>query len=445
MYHELSQGQAGEQPNQVDNTAWADALVPPLPPALLAAGEKTIPELKIESHNQPLTPGWENRVTVIGMGSYGTAISNRLASHGADVVGWARDPKAAAEIQENRLHTKFFGDTILAPNLQATDDLHRALLDRGVIIIALPSHAWPKVLPALRPHPDSLVISLTKGLIIEGWDPSANEQTLIDGPPDDVRVRTPLQYLKTLEHWKDVKDTAVVSGGGFSRNIVHPAIPFGLSVGSVSEKARERVLKLFAEPHLDLDMARDPLGIELLGSMKNVVAIAAGVLDGSDLFGGRWEPKVNLMKMGMLETIGLANWLRSKGIFDEGDARARYRTALTSAGWPDLVLTCTPESRNYRVGLSLGQGKSISETMSAMKTTAEGVSAAWAIKRLTDNQGENPGLTMLLPNALVDLFQGQGTPQEIIRRLYETRNKLNIRNGSATDPAKIVEWPIKES
>ncbi len=389
--------------------------------------------------NDRLTERWGSKVLMLGGGSYGTAIAHRLASSDTDVLMWDRNGETVNSINTQHTNPKYLKGALLSETLRATQSLDVGMLDRGVIVIALPSQALPSVLPHLRPHPDSLIISLTKGFIIEGWDPQSDPKQLISGPPAGAKVMTPREYLKTLDGWRDVENVVSVAGPGFAKNIMN-GCRFGLTVAAPEgcPEAALRARYLLTSDKLRVQLSDDPVGVEIAAAMKNVIAIAVGAVQG--LTNSDGTSRYGIEEIEFVKTKGIEEMIRLSRHLG-----GRIRTTHTFAGWPDLNLTTASiESRNNRLGRELAQGGKLLDIVSQLGQTAEGVYAAWGAKRLSDPQLVNgaweSGVRMDLTNALIDIIQGIERPSRIIDVYFKGTNTVEPGLDITDDPFGDHPW-----
>ncbi len=285
-------------------------------------------------------------VAILGAGSWGTTLALHLARLGCDVSLWEFEPARAAELARTRLSLPFLPDHPLPENVRVTADLEAALRAAEVAAVVVPSHALRPVaarLSASRCLGDgggpALWISATKG-IEEGTGLTPRQVLAAAGPP-------------TL-------GAAVVLAGPSLAAEVAAGLPAALLAASDDPRAAQRVQRLFSGPSLRVYTSGDPLGVELGVSLKNVIAIAAGIIDGLGL---------GQNTMGALLTRGLAEMTRL-GV----RLGASRETFLGLAGIGDLVTTCTSRlSRNHQVGLGLAEGKPLAQILADMVMVAEGV------------------------------------------------------------------------
>ncbi|HEX5725234.1 MAG TPA: NAD(P)H-dependent glycerol-3-phosphate dehydrogenase [Longimicrobiaceae bacterium] len=298
----------------------------------------------------------EPRTAVIGAGSWGTALANLLAKKGVDTLLWSHEPEVARTINAERRNTRYLEAVELDPSLRATPDLAEALAGAGVVLSVSPSHVVREVMGRAAPHlrPDALVVSASKG--IENESLKTMDQVLADVlPAEAMRTAT---YL---------------SGPSFALEVAleHPT---AVTIASYSLEAARRAQELFQTPYFRVYTSPDVPGVELGGSLKNVVAIAAGIVEG---LGYGNNTRAALITRGLAELIRLGTALG-----------ADPRTLAGLAGMGDLILTCTGAlSRNRSVGVELGRGRPLEEILGGMVMVAEGVRTARSARDLARRMG----------------------------------------------------------
>ena len=295
-----------------------------------------------------------SRVAVIGAGSWGTALAGLLVREGHRCVLWSRNERVARQIGDGRVNAEYLPDVELPPDLRVTLRLPEALEAAEFVVVAIPSHAFRKIMAAAAGDvPDgALLVSATKGLEVETLD-------------------RPSQILK--EVLPDHPQPVVISGPSFAWEVARD-VPTALTAASVGEEEARRVQRLFSTPRFRVYTDDDVIGVELGGALKNVIAIAAGIADG---LGYGHNSRAAIITRGLAEITRLGVVLG-----------ARTRTFAGLAGLGDLVLTCTGDlSRNRSVGLRLGRGERLDGILSAMKMVAEGVKTTQAARRLARSHG----------------------------------------------------------
>jgi glycerol-3-phosphate dehydrogenase (NAD(P)+) len=281
------------------------------------------------------------RVAVIGAGSWGTTVAT-LACGAADVRLWARRPDLAQTINETGRNADYLPEFELPGGLRATSDLGEALDGADVVVMGVPSHGFRSVLEQAKPDIDSTIpiISLTKGL--ETGSNMRMTQVIADVLPQ-----------------QDLGGVGVLTGPNLAREIMdgQPAA----SVVSVPDEEIATVLQsVFMTPTLRVYSNTDVLGCEIAGSLKNVMALAAGMAHGME-YGDNSMATLITRALAELSRLG-----RAMG--------GKPATFAGLAGMGDLIATCvSPLSRNHRVGIALGQGRKLADIISEMNMVAEGV------------------------------------------------------------------------
>lgn len=289
------------------------------------------------------------RVTVVGAGSWGTALA-RLAADRAEVGLWARELEVVAAVRETGENSLFLPGHPLPPGVVCTSDLAEALAGAELVVMAVPSHGFRAVLRSAAPHlpPGAILMSVTKG-IERGTLLRMTEIILEETGADPERV-------------------GVLTGPNLAREIAdgQPAA----TVVAMNDEARARTVQdLFMGPTLRVYTSPDVVGCESAGALKNVMAIAAGMAHGLG-YGDN--------STAALITRGLAELARL-GVAMGG----RALTFAGLAGMGDLVATCiSPHSRNRRVGVALGRGHSLEEIVAETQMVAEGVKTTEAVVAL---------------------------------------------------------------
>lgn len=288
-----------------------------------------------------------HRIAVVGAGAWGTALAAHLARKSLSVALWAYEPEVVETIRRERENRMFLPGIALPPSLGATHSLAEALKGAEVLLFAVPSHAARSVLTRIHEtgHPAGPVISATKG-IEEGSFELMSE----------VVIHTWLRGNADL--------LAVLSGPSFAGEVAREMPTAVTLAGSDRELVRD-LQALLMTPRFRVYGSSDVVGVQLGGALKNVIALAAGVVDGLGL---GHNTRAALITRGLAEIIRLGQAMGA-------DPRTFY--GLSGVG--DLVLTSTgPASRNHQVGLRLGQGERLTDILNSMQAVAEGVRTARA-------------------------------------------------------------------
>jgi len=293
-------------------------------------------------------------VTVLGAGGWGTALAVHLARIGHEAHLWARDAALAADIQQRRFNPVYLPEIRFPANVRVTADLGDALNGSELVIAAVPSHGTREVLRKAAPHirRGATVVSATKGL--EGNTLFRMSEVVEQECAPGTRV-------------------AVLSGPSFAIELARE-LPTAVSIASRDPEVVERVQAEFRAPYFRLYGTDDVVGVEIGGALKNIIAIAAGVVEGLGL---------GHNALAALTTRGLAEMSR---LACAAGATRETLSGLTGLG--DLVLTCTGHlSRNRHVGMELASGRALQDVLGGMKMVAEGVRTTEAALALAARYG----------------------------------------------------------
>ncbi|WP_416307045.1 NAD(P)H-dependent glycerol-3-phosphate dehydrogenase [Neptunicella sp. SCSIO 80796] len=279
-------------------------------------------------------------LTVLGAGSYGTALAICFARNGISTALWGRDQKQMAQMAHSASNQQYLPDAVFPPALQVVPDLKQSIAHSENILVVVPSHAFSDMLRQIQPllNNGHRIAWATKGL-----EPQSG------GLLQDV-ARGILG---------DERPLAVLSGPTFAKEMA-AGLPTAISVASTDDDFGDDIANmLHCGKTFRVYRNNDFIGIQLGGAVKNVIAIGAGLADGIG-FGA--NARTALITRGLAELTRLGEALGAKP-----------ETFMGMAGLGDLVLTCTDnQSRNRRFGLALGQGKSVEQAMSEIGQVVEG-------------------------------------------------------------------------
>lgn len=280
-------------------------------------------------------------VSVIGAGSWGTTLAHLLAEKGHDVTLWAFEKDIADEINRSHTNSTYLPGVSLYPGLKASADLGRTVRDARYILSVVPAQFTRKVYREIAGSisRDSVIISASKGI-------------------EQGTLMTVSQVLSEITGCA----IAVLSGPSFAKEVIN-RMPTAVTLAVDDPAAGLQLQEIFNTNYFRVYTHSDVLGVELGGSLKNVIAIASGICDGLGL---GHNARAALITRGLAEIVRLG---RSMG--------ADPRTFSGLSGLGDLVLTCTgPLSRNYTVGVNLGRGMTLRDILASTKSVAEGVATA---------------------------------------------------------------------
>lgn len=297
-----------------------------------------------------------SRIAVMGSGAWGTAIALSLAVRGEhDVTLWSHSPEVAETIVERGENTAFLPGFAIPKSIHATSNIEEALRDAEIIVSVMPSHhvraSYEQFAPLLRSG--QMLVSATKGIEDETLQRMSE---VIEGVLGKYGLSLPV---------------GVLSGPSFAQEVA-AGFPTAITIASRNADLAARVQREFGSHSLRLYTNDDVVGVELGGALKNVIAIAAGIVSGLGL---GHNSAAALITRGIAETTRLAV-----------ACGGRSETLAGLSGIGDLVLTCTGSlSRNRTVGIELGKGRKLAEILAGLHgKVAEGVrttSAALGLAR----------------------------------------------------------------
>ncbi len=329
-------------------------------------------------------------VVVLGAGSWGTALAVQLATQGHTTRLWDRNPDRCATMNGTRKNPRYLTNIVLPPTLQAESDLVAALRDASLIVPVVPSHALRAVMQMAKPHiqAGTPICCATKG-IEEGTGLTMAEvlyDVLGEAHRADISILYGPSFAKELASGQP---TAIVCAGiGPSQEVAIEAFHGG-------------ALRVYA--------SNDIVGVCVGGSVKNVMAIACGVSDGVGLGA---NARAAIITRGLAETTRLAVSLGADPL-----------TMAGLAGMGDLVLTCTGNlSRNRRVGLALGEGRTLADILQELGEVAEGVTSA----RSTLELAAKMGVEMPITEQVYALIYDGKPATEALRDLMTRKRKQEL-------------------
>ena len=295
------------------------------------------------------------RIGVIGGGSWGTVLAGLLAAKGFSVHLWVFEPEVAEQINTHRENRVFLPGIALSPNLTAFNDLASAIAGKDLLLVVVPSHVIRETSAGMagRLGARTMVVSASKG----------------------IENKTHLTMTGVLKETLGLGDdrVAVLSGPSFAVEVARK-LPTVVTVASRSQALAQMVQQVFATPYFRVYTSQDTIGVELGGSVKNVIAIAAGIIDGLGL---GLNTRAALITRGMTEIRRLGKRLG-----------ADPRTFTGLAGYGDLILTCTGDlSRNHTLGRQIAAGRKLSDILGEMRMVAEGVRTARSVYNLSNRLG----------------------------------------------------------
>ena len=317
-----------------------------------------------------------SRIAVLGAGAWGTALAVQAARAGSAAALWGRDAARVAAIAKARENARYLPGAKLSPAVELTDSLTAAVAGAAVVLVAVPAQHMRAVLTRLPGAPAPLVVC-AKGV-------------------EQGTLRLPLEVAE--EAWPGVP-CAVLSGPNFAHEVAR-GLPAAAVAASRDAALRDRVGDLVGSTGFRIYGGDDPVGVQVGGAAKNVIAIAAGAVIGAGL--GE-NARAALVTRGLAELSRLTVALGG-----------RQETAAGLSGLGDLLLTTTgPGSRNTALGTELGRGRTLEEALAATVGVAEGVDTAPAIVA----RAAGAGVELPICGAVAGLLAGEMTVADAMMRL----------------------------
>lgn len=293
-------------------------------------------------------PGTPRRVLVLGTGNFGTCLANHLAGQGHEVTIWGRSPEITRSINTQHRNPRYLEHIALDPRLKACHKLERDILSHcEFLILAVPTQSLRAVLEPIKTSvsKECIIVCAVKGI-------------------ENGTYAFPIEIIQqSLEH-KSWDKIVVLSGPSFAIEVAEGQ-PTAVSVACKSAESNRQTQALFHSSLFRVYTIDDPIGLEVAGALKNVIALASGAAAG---LGFQQNARAALLARGLAEIARIGSAMGAHPI-----------TFMGLGGVGDLFLTCTSEkSRNYTVGYRLGKGESLDEVLKTLGSVAEGVSTTKA-------------------------------------------------------------------
>jgi len=333
----------------------------------------------------------KTRIGVVGGGAWGTALAKLLADKGFVLDLWVFEPEVREQIEKNRENKIFLPDVRLPENIIPSNDIEIVVKEKDLVLVVVPSHCMRDVAGQMRNFisPGTIVVTASKGI-------------------ENKTHMTMTQILAEKIDFLPKENFAVLSGPSFAREVANN-VPTVVAASSTSRDVSEYVQNIFSCPTFRVYVNDDPIGTQIGGAMKNVVAIAAGICDGMQM---GLNPRAALITRGLTEMNRLGTKLGADPL-----------TLAGLAGVGDLLLTCTGElSRNYTLGRQIGEGKKLDDIISEMRMVAEGVKTTRSVYNLS----KKLGVDLPICNEVYSvLFEGRSV-KETVERLMNRSLKHEL-------------------
>lgn len=323
-----------------------------------------------------------NKIAFIGGGSFGTALAMVLGEKNKDVVMWARREEIVTEINKSRRNSSYLKECVLPETVTATNNIEEAVKDADMIILAVSSNAIRAVCSSLSQYvkKETIVVSVAKGI----------EQGT-------------LKRMSQIIEEEIQESIPVILSGPSHAEEVGIKMPTTLVASSENEDASLKVQELFMTPNLRIYTNPDIVGVEIGGAVKNIIAFAAGVLDG---MGHGDNAKAALMTRGMSEIVRVGEKLGG-----------RRETFYGLTGMGDLIVTCTSmHSRNRRAGMLIAEGYTEAEACEKIGMVVEGIKACRAFYELSEKMDVSMPITKSLHRVLTGELKLEDATEVLMTR-----------------------------
>jgi glycerol-3-phosphate dehydrogenase (NAD(P)+) len=327
----------------------------------------------------------DSPMTVIGAGAWGTALALLLARNGSTIRLWGNDPLLLADLQTHRENRRYLPGHTFPENLHVVSDLKESLSDVRDILIVVPSHAFRDVLEKIKPHVQSPRIAWgTKGL-----DPTTRQ----------------LLHQVVFDVFSEDTPIAALSGPSFAAEVADEK-PTAVSLAGNDLSFIEDLIERFHNKHFRVYQNADLIGLQLCGTLKNIMAIAVGIADGLDLGANARSAIITrgLVEMGRLcEVMG-----------------AQSSTLLSLAGVGDLVLTCTDnQSRNRRFGMAIAKTSDLKAAEKEIGQAVEGLKNTKQVYELAKSYG----IEMPITEQIYAILHKGEKPESVVSKLLSRAPK----------------------
>jgi len=335
-----------------------------------------------------------NNICILGGGSWGTALAVVLAKKGYNIDLWVRDKKQCEEINIARENIKYLQGVLLPNHINATDDIEKAVLNKKIIVSAVPSHAVRDTIRLIKGYTcdKPIIVNVAKG----------------------IEIDTLLRISEIVKQEMPNVEYAILSGPSHAEEVARD-IPTTVVAASDKRSVAEFIQDIFMTPKFRVYTNPDVVGVELGGALKNVIALGAGISDG---LGYGDNTKAALMNRGFVEIARI------------GEAMGANKLTFAGlSGIGDLIVTCTSmHSRNRRAGILIGQGYSIEKATESIGMVVEGIKTTKAAYQLSKKYGVTMPIT-----------------EEIYKVLYEGANvKNSVVNLMLRDKTHEIEDIVNE-
>lgn len=323
------------------------------------------------------------KIGLFGCGAYGMALSSIMIDNNCDITMWTKFTEEKEQLEKDRCNEKLIPNFKISSKIKITTDISETISDKDLLIIAIPAAFIDDLCKSMKPYiKDNHILIATKG----------------------IEQETGLFINEIVEKNLQTKNIAVISGPTFAIDLV-TKMPAGLTLATKNETTKQLVLQALQNNYIKLRTTTDIIGVEICGSIKNVIALSSGMLEGL---------KANDSTKAMLLTEAIHDM---ETILDS--FACEKRTVLTYAGMGDLLLTCTStKSRNFTFGKLLGSKKSSEEIKSYLQTTTvEGYYTVVSIYKLLKDKK----ISIPIIDLIYDIAVKGENPEKLLAFLIEKK------------------------
>ncbi len=333
------------------------------------------------------------KIGVVGAGSWGTALANHLALKGYRIDHWVFEPEVKQQMVTAHENRMFLPGFTLNENLVPSNDIETVVSDKNLVLIVVPSHVMRITTEKMADYlpADTIVVTASKGI-------------------ENVTHLTMTGILAQTLPNIPARNLAVLTGPSFAKEVAQK-VPTVVTAAATDLDVAEVVQAVFSSPYFRVYTSTDVIGAELGGAVKNVIAIAAGIIDGLGL---------GLNTRAALITRGLAE-IRRLGL----ELGAKFGTFAGPSGVGDLILTCTGDlSRNHTVGKKIGEGATLKQILDEMHMVAEGVKTAKSVYNLS----RKLGVDMPISHGIYSILYNDLNPMEVLGQLMtrDLKHELDV-------------------
>lgn len=331
-------------------------------------------------------------VTVIGAGSFGTALAMVLDQAGNQVQIWAREEEIANRINEDHKNASYLNDIELPDSIVAYNNIEQCLQSQDMVVFATPSHTLREVAEKIKPCLDGheILVTVAKGI-------------------ENDTFKTMSQVLIEVMEGTTFEDNIGVLYGPSHAEEVGQLKPTTVVAAAYSTRTAKIIQETFLTPMFRVYVNNDVIGVEIGGSVKNIMAIAAGIVDGAELGD---NAKAALITRGLHEMKRMGQLL---------GAHSDTFSGLTGMG--DLIVTCTSShSRNRSVGFRIGQGEKLDDIVNSMNMVAEGVKTTKSVR----DWAEKNHVEMPITQAVYSILFENMDPRDALYKLMTRDPKDEI-------------------